>query len=113
MLDPSPTDGQIEEAREVAHLVNVTDADFYLKRLTQAQWDATLDDLTEWAKVKNKHTRIKGDGMEIDKSRNRLDITNRVRGRFGLRDLDTDGRVVSDYDFESEGSASIEVVGVF
>lgn len=112
MLTPVPEADHIEKVREIAHLANRTDAEFYLNRLNQAEWDATLLDITEWGRVKNKHTIIRGDGVEIDKSVNRLDITNRVRGRFGLKELDAAGRVVNFYDFEAgEGTRSIEIVG--
>lgn len=111
---PSPSPAQIESVREIAHLSNRTDAAFYLGRLNVAEWNATVEDIAAWAKVKNQHTIIKGGGVEINKSRNRLDITNRVRRRFGLKDLDENGRVVKDADFdEYEGTHSVDVYGVF
>lgn len=112
MASPSPA--QIETVREIAHLSNRTDAAFYLGRLNDAEWNATVEDIAEWAKVKNKHTVIKGGGVEINKSQNRLDVTNRVRGRFGLKSLDENGRVVQDAAFdEDEGTHSVDVYGVF
>src|SRR5215204_3718925 len=87
-----PTPEEIEAVREIALLYSYEQTEQLINGqpeiadsgLNDAQWAATLADVAEWAKVKNKHTRIDGDGVKIDKDRNRLDITNRVRLRLGL-----------------------------
>ena len=114
MLEPNPNDEQFETLREIALLSSITDAQFYVSGLTQAQWAATLEDLTEWAKVKNKHVQVKGGkfGVVINKNDNRLDIRNRVRGRFGLSQVDAEGR--TPYSFEEDdcsGTTSVDVCG--
>lgn len=112
MPNPSPTPEQINAVRDAAHLANRTDAEFYIARLNDAEWADTRQDITEWGLLKNKNTRIKADGVDIDKSRNRLEITNRLRRLFGLAELDENGRVLNFHDFEAdEGTRSIEVVG--
>lgn len=114
MLNPEPTEQQIETVREIAHLSSFKDTEFYLNRLNGAEWNATIQDIAEWAKVKNKHTIIKSKGLDIDTSRNRLDITNRVRRRFGLSELDENGQVRKDWDFETDdGTTSVGIAGAW
>lgn len=91
MPTPNPTPEEIESVREIARLSSYADSESRISSLNDAQWAATRADITEWAKVKNKHTIIDGSGVKIDKDRNRLDITNRVRQRFGLSELDKYG----------------------
>jgi len=97
----------VEAVREIALLSSYPDASARLGRLEEVQCTATLDDIAEWAKVKNKHTVIKGDGVEIDKDRNRLDIRNRVRTRFGLPEVDSSGQTVAESSFFGGFSGSV------
>lgn len=84
MPTPTPTAEQIEAVREIALLYSYAQTETLVEALNDASWAATIADIAEWARVKNKHARIKGDGVEINKDDNRLDITNRVRRRLGL-----------------------------
>ena len=90
---------QIEDIREIALLDSYDYAANLCARLNAVQETATVADIAEWQKVRNKFTLIKGDGVDIDKSRNRLGIINRVRRRLGLPGLDS----------EAETSANAEI----
>lgn len=88
MAHSAPTPEQIEAVQEIAQLYSFEQSKTLLGKLNDAQWAATLADLEEWAKVKNKHTIIKGGGVEINKDRNRLDITIRLRRRLQVYPVD-------------------------
>lgn len=81
---PTPEEIQIETVREIAQLYSFAQSAALINGLNDVQWTATIADITAWNAVKNKHTQIKGDGVDINKDRNRLDITMRVRRRLGI-----------------------------
>lgn len=96
MPTPTPTEEQIESVREIARLSSFVDTETKVSSLKNAQWAATLADITEWNKVKNKFTKFQGgrSGVVIDKSDNRLEIRNRVRTRLGLAEVDEYGKEI-------------------
>ena len=98
MFIPPQESNDVEAVREIALLQSYSDARDRLAALEQVQWDRTRDDIAAWNEVKNKHTKIKSDGVDIDKERDRLDITNRVRRRLELPDVDSNGQLVSSND---------------
>ncbi len=93
-LTPPPNEALIEAVRNIALLNSFDYAATLIDGLKQAQWDAMLSDLTAWETVKNDYTIIKGDGVDINSGRDRLDITNRVRRRLGLNGVDESGNAV-------------------
>lgn len=90
---PTPTSEQIESVPEIARLASYAEAESKINVLNDAQWAATISDITEWAKIKNKFTRIEGgrSGVFLNKEDNRLAICNRVRIRLGLPEIDEYG----------------------
>lgn len=88
MAHTAPSPEQVDAVQEIAQLYSFDQTENLLGILNDAQWAATLADITEWGKVKNKHTIIKGNGVEINKDRNRLDITIRLRRRLKVYPAD-------------------------
>lgn len=101
MPTPTPTEMQIESVREIALLSIFAEAESKINALNDSQWAATVADIAEWAKVKNKFTKIEGgrSGVVIDKEDNRLGIRNRVRVRLGLVEVDENGKMRGNEDF--------------
>lgn len=93
MLEPNPTEDQIEKVRQIANVASFGEVEIRVNNLNQSAWNETVNDIAEWAKVKNKHTRIEGDGVKIDKGDNRLDIRNQVRVRLGYEEVDKSGKI--------------------
>lgn len=93
------TPEQIERVREIIGYSSYDGAAALCSRLNPVQETETIADIALWAKVRDKHTLIKGDGVDIDKGRNRLSIINRVRRRLGL------SAVESETELESSGGS--------
>lgn len=110
MLNPEPTDEQIEEIREIIDVTDTTEVSARLTRLTQAAWMKTLEDIDAFALVKDKNDVIKGDGITIDDSVTRLGIVNRVRVRFGYPKVNASGQTVTNWS-EDDDTQSVEVWG--
>lgn len=86
------TETQVEKVREIVNVSSFAEVKARVDSLNASAWADTVEDIAEWEKVKNKHTKIKGDGVEIDKSDNRLAIRNRVRVRLGYPEVDEHGQ---------------------
>lgn len=84
------TSEQIERVREIIGYTSYDGAAALCSRLNAVQETETVADIAQWATVRDKHTLIKGDGADIDKSRNRLSIINRVRRRLGLSAVESE-----------------------
>lgn len=93
MPTPTPTSAQIETVREIVNISSVAETETRIETISDEAWTATIADITEWNKVKNKFTNLSGgpSGVDIDKSRNRLGLRNRVRVRLGLAEVDSYG----------------------
>lgn len=83
---------QIEDVREIALLDSYAYAQTLCGRLNAVQETATVADIAEWQKVKNKFNKLAGGKLAFysDKEPKRLAITNRVRRRLGLSGLDSE-----------------------
>jgi hypothetical protein len=81
---------QIERVREIIGFASYDATAALLSRLNAVQESETAADVTAWNLVRDKHTIIKGEGVEINKSTNRLSIINRVRRRLGLSAVDNE-----------------------
>jgi uncharacterized protein YuzE len=82
------TDQQIERVREIIGFTSFDATAALCSRLNAVQETETAGDITAWQLVRDKHTIIKGDGVEINKASNRLAIINRVRRRLGLSSVE-------------------------
>lgn len=89
------TPEQIERVREIIGYTSYDATAALCSRLNAVQETETIADIAEWAKVRNKFTLIKGDGVDIDKARNRLGIINRVRTRLGLSGVESEAELNS------------------
>lgn len=109
MLDPVPDAEKIETVREIVNVSSAAEVAGRIAVISQAAWTATLNDVTEWSRLKNKHSVIKGDGILIDKSVNRLDIRNRLRVRLGYPEVNASGQVI--FDYERDETTSVDIFG--
>lgn len=88
----SLTPAQVEDVREIALLESFAQAETLCSRLNDVQETATVEDIAEWQKIKNKFNRLAGGklGFYSDKDPKRLAITNRVRRRLGLSGVNSE-----------------------
>lgn len=91
MADFEPTDEQLNTVRDMARLSSSAEAASRLGAINAAEWQSVVEDIALWNRLKNKNALIKGDGVDIDKGRDRLEVRNRVRGLFQLPELDENG----------------------
>jgi hypothetical protein len=86
---------QIESIREMVGDKTFDTIESLCAELNPAQESAMAKDVIEWDAVKNKQLKVKGgdDGIDLDYSRSRHDLKNRVRDRLGLPSLSSGGLV--------------------
>lgn len=112
MLDPNPSEQQIEEIREIVDVSSTAEVAARVALLSQYAWTATISDIAAWIAVRDKTEVIKGGGVEIDDSKTRIEIRNRVRVRLGYPKVGADGSVLPVWD-EDFGTTSVDVQGAW
>lgn len=107
----SLTSAQIEDIREIALLDSYDYAAGLCSRLNAVQETATIADIAEWQKVKNRFNKLAGGklGFYSDKEPKRLAITNRVRRRLGLSGINSeaDANATAEICFSSPNSTDV------
>lgn len=91
------SENQIEKVRQIVNVASFSEVETRVRALNDSAWDETVEDITKWELVEDEYTIIKGDGVDIDDSRARLGIRNRVRVRLGYLEVNSNGRTTDDF----------------
>ena len=106
MATPQPN--EIEQVREICRIVSFSEIEKKVISLSEVGWSATLSDLTEYTKVKNKFYQTSND-IPIEYREKRLAVTNRIRVRLGYSEINENGDLLSvDGRNESHSSSNVD-----
>lgn len=104
----APTTTQIEEVRVICRVISFSEIETKVNALSQAGWDATVSDLSEYAKVKNKFYQTSAD-IPLEYAEKRLAVANRIRVRLGYSEINENGDSLS-VEGRNESHSSANVV---